>query len=38
LRIGPVGRLGEPPAAARPNRPMSVIDAPLARSHADGGE
>jgi cytochrome d ubiquinol oxidase subunit I len=38
LRIGPVGRLAEPPAAARPNRPMSVIDEPLARSHPAGGE
>jgi cytochrome bd ubiquinol oxidase subunit I len=28
LRIGPVGRLAEPAAAATPNRPMSVIDAP----------
>jgi cytochrome d ubiquinol oxidase subunit I len=38
LRIGPVGRLAEPPAAARPNRPMSVVDEPLADSHPGGGE
>jgi cytochrome bd ubiquinol oxidase subunit I len=37
LRIGPAGHLAEPPAAARPNRPMSVIDEPLARSHPGGG-
>jgi cytochrome bd ubiquinol oxidase subunit I len=30
LRIGPVGRLAEPPAAAIPNRPLSVVDEPLA--------
>jgi cytochrome bd ubiquinol oxidase subunit I len=29
LRIGPVGRLAEPAAAAIPNRPLSVIDEPL---------
>jgi cytochrome d ubiquinol oxidase subunit I len=37
LRIGPVGRLVEAPAAATPNRPMSVIDAPLSH-HAATGE
>jgi cytochrome d ubiquinol oxidase subunit I len=31
LRIGPVGRLAEAPVAATPNRPMSVVDEPLAR-------
>jgi cytochrome bd ubiquinol oxidase subunit I len=30
LRIGPIGHLAEPSAHATPNRPMSVIDAPLA--------
>jgi cytochrome bd ubiquinol oxidase subunit I len=29
LRVGPVGRLAEPAAGATPNRPMSVVDAPL---------
>jgi cytochrome d ubiquinol oxidase subunit I len=29
LRIGPVGRLVEPAAAAVPNRPLSVVDEPL---------
>jgi cytochrome bd ubiquinol oxidase subunit I len=29
LRIGPIGRLAEPAAAAVPNRPLSVIDEPL---------
>jgi cytochrome d ubiquinol oxidase subunit I len=29
LRIGPVGRLAEPPAGAIPNRPMSVVDEPV---------
>jgi cytochrome bd ubiquinol oxidase subunit I len=29
LRIGPVGRLAEPAAAAVPNRPLSVVDEPL---------
>jgi cytochrome d ubiquinol oxidase subunit I len=29
LRVGPVGRLVLPPAAAIPNRPMSVVDEPL---------
>jgi cytochrome bd ubiquinol oxidase subunit I len=38
LRIGPVGRLAEPPVAAIPNRPMSVVDEPLARSHPGAGE
>jgi cytochrome d ubiquinol oxidase subunit I len=28
LRAGPAGHLGQPPAAAVPNRPMSVVDAP----------
>ena len=26
LRTGPIGRLTEPPVAAVPNRPMSVVD------------
>ena len=26
LRVGPVGSLAQPPAAATPNRPMSVVD------------
>ena len=30
LRVGPVGPLVLPPAAAIPNRPMSVVDEPLA--------
>jgi cytochrome bd ubiquinol oxidase subunit I len=40
LRIGPVGRLAQPPAAATPNRPMSVIDEPLAAGpdHVAAGE
>jgi len=38
LRIGPVGRLAEPAAGAVPNRPMSVVDEPLARSHPGAGE
>jgi cytochrome d ubiquinol oxidase subunit I len=29
LRIGPVGRLAEPPANAIPNRPLSVVDEPV---------
>src|SRR6202161_4012761 len=29
LRIGPVGRLAEPPAHAIPNRPLSVVDEPV---------
>ena len=29
LRIGPVGRLAQPAAAAVPNRPLSVVDEPL---------
>jgi cytochrome d ubiquinol oxidase subunit I len=32
LRAGPVGPLVLPPAAATPNRPMSVVDEPLASS------
>jgi len=39
LRIGPVGHLAEPSAGAVPNRPLSVIDAPLpAGDHAAPGE
>jgi cytochrome d ubiquinol oxidase subunit I len=40
LRIGPVGRLAEAPVAATPNRPMSVVDEPLAPRphHAAPGE
>ena len=41
LRVGPEGRLVLPPAAAIPNRPMSVVDehhiAPAAR-HVTTGE
>jgi cytochrome bd ubiquinol oxidase subunit I len=29
LRVGPVGRLVMPPAAAIPNRPLSVVDEPM---------
>jgi cytochrome bd ubiquinol oxidase subunit I len=29
LRVGPVGRLAEPPANAMPNRPLSVVDEPV---------
>ena len=29
LRIGPIGRLAEPPANAVPNRPLSVVDEPV---------
>jgi len=29
LRIGPAGRLAEPPAHAIPNRPLSVVDDPV---------
>jgi cytochrome bd ubiquinol oxidase subunit I len=36
LRIGPVGRLALPPAAARPNRPMSVVDEPVIASAQHG--
>src|ERR1700733_8787739 len=32
LRIGPVGHLAEPAAGATPNRPMSVVAAPLPAS------
>jgi cytochrome bd ubiquinol oxidase subunit I len=35
LRIGPVGRLAEPAAAAVPNRPLSVVDEPLS-AHSPG--
>ena len=40
LRIGPVGRLVLPPFAAIPNRPMSVVDEPLAsaRHHVSTGD
>jgi cytochrome bd ubiquinol oxidase subunit I len=40
LRAGPVGRLILPPAAASPNRPMSVVDGTLASSphHLAAGE
>jgi cytochrome bd ubiquinol oxidase subunit I len=38
LRIGPVGRLAEPAAGARPNRPMSVVDEPLADTRPIAGE
>src|ERR1700745_4144888 len=29
LRIGPIGRLAQPPANAVPNRPLSVVDEPV---------
>ncbi|MFY9640205.1 MAG: cytochrome ubiquinol oxidase subunit I [Rhodomicrobium sp.] len=39
LRIGPVDRLVQPPAAAIPNRPMSVVREPIMRSsHPVAGE
>jgi cytochrome bd ubiquinol oxidase subunit I len=40
LRAGPVGRLVQPPTAAIPNRPMSVVDEPVAPDphHAPAGE
>jgi cytochrome d ubiquinol oxidase subunit I len=40
LRTGPVGPLVLPPAAAIPNRPMSVVDEPLASptQHFAAGE
>jgi cytochrome d ubiquinol oxidase subunit I len=40
LRAGPVGRLVLPPTAAIPNRPMSVVDEPIAPGphHAAAGE
>jgi cytochrome bd ubiquinol oxidase subunit I len=40
LRAGPAGRLVLPPAAAIPNRPMSVVDEPLASGshHLAAGE
>jgi cytochrome d ubiquinol oxidase subunit I len=40
LRAGPVGHLVLPPAAAIPNRPMSVVDAPLPSGapHLPAGE
>ncbi|MGA7328325.1 MAG: cytochrome ubiquinol oxidase subunit I [Rhodomicrobium sp.] len=39
LRIGPVARLVQPPTAAIPNRPMSVVNEPvLGGSHQTAGE
>jgi cytochrome bd ubiquinol oxidase subunit I len=39
LRIGPVGRLAEPPARAIPNRPLSVVDEPVTNpQHGASGE
>jgi len=38
LRIGPVGDLAQPPIAARPNRPLSVVDHSHAARHASAGE
>jgi cytochrome d ubiquinol oxidase subunit I len=40
LRAGPAGRLVLPPSAAIPNRPMSVVDGPIApsRHHPTAGE
>jgi cytochrome d ubiquinol oxidase subunit I len=40
LRAGPAGHLVEPPTAAIPNRPMSVVDEPVAPDahHAPAGE
>jgi cytochrome bd ubiquinol oxidase subunit I len=40
LRIGPVGRLAEPPASAIPNRPLSVVDEPVTAyaQHGASGE
>jgi cytochrome d ubiquinol oxidase subunit I len=37
LRVGPVDRLVRPPVDAIPNRPMSVIDEPLAQ-HVNAGD
>jgi cytochrome d ubiquinol oxidase subunit I len=33
LRVGPIGSMTRPPSDAIPNRPMSVVDGPLARPH-----
>jgi cytochrome bd ubiquinol oxidase subunit I len=38
LRAGPVGLLARPPAAAIPNRPMSVVDEPVTVSPLRVGE
>jgi cytochrome bd ubiquinol oxidase subunit I len=40
LRVGPVSRLVAPPAAAIPNRPLSVVDEPIAHGphHLAPGE
>jgi len=38
LRIGPVGDLVQPPIAARPNRPLSVVDQSHAARHGTAGE
>ena len=40
LRIGPIGRLAEPPANAVPNRPLSVVDEPVTTNveHGTPGE
>jgi cytochrome d ubiquinol oxidase subunit I len=38
LRAGPAGRLAGPPAAAIPNRPMSVVDEPVTVSSLRAGE
>jgi cytochrome bd ubiquinol oxidase subunit I len=38
LRAGPVGSLARPPAAAIPNRPMSVVDEPVTVSSLRVGE
>jgi len=40
LRKGPEGQLARPPAAAVPNRPMSVVDEPAMASplHVGAGE
>jgi cytochrome bd ubiquinol oxidase subunit I len=37
LRAGPVGRLGQPPVAALPNRPMSVVDGLTMAGPSGGG-
>jgi len=40
LRVAPVGRLAAPPAAAIPNRPLSVVDEPISTGphHLTAGE
>jgi cytochrome bd ubiquinol oxidase subunit I len=38
LRAGPIGSLARPPAAAVPNRPMSVVDEPVTVSSLRVGE